>query len=183
MRCLWFTVPVTSPRVTIIRLEQKRLWTTPEFETGFGVSNVIWIPTHGLQTVLSSNWRLRTEPTFTQIPTRKVMRSTSRHTSTIEDGDVCSSCCNQMACEDLVLPWYLSGRGAENAMKTQAQIPLVPGNNLGKCDRWRAFKKEPDFVKEQTCLGKTYKWAAWPSSYHSRPVRFQDHVLFAIQVK
>ena len=181
MSCLWFTCDVTSCHYNSARAEETLNYTR--------IRNWFWGFERNLDSDARSsnrpivNWRLRTEPTFTQIPTRKVMRSTSRHTSTIEHGDVCSSCCNQMACEDLVLPWYLSGRGAENAMKTQAQIPLVPGNNLGKCDRWRAFKKEPDVVKEQTCLGKTYKWAAWPSSYHSRPVRFQDHVLFAIQVK
>ena len=66
-----------------------------------------------------------------------------RHPSTIEHGDVCRSCCNQRACESLVLPWNLLALGAENVIEAQAQIALVLGRNLRKCHRSRVFKKEP----------------------------------------
>ena len=158
--CLWFTCDVTSCHYnsasTVETLNYIRI--AKHSETVFGGSNVFWIPTR-YQREQEKWWEAR-----------------PRRPSTIEHRDVCRSCCDQRACDLVVLPGYLLARGVQNVMKPQAQIALVLGINLGTGGK----SQGTDFCWKKI---KAAASPSMPSSDGSCSVHFQNNVLLAIEVK
>ena len=153
MSCLWFTCDVTSCHYnsasTVETLNHTRV-NPHQSWLFFGVSNVIRIPTHCLQTGLLSTGGLVQRQHSHKFQREKWWEARPRRPSTIEHGDVCRCCCNQRAHELVVLPGYLLALGAENVMEPQVQIALVPSINLGTGEKsqgtdfwWKKSKLQP----------------------------------------